>query len=218
MGSNIRNLIEGFKGYFLAKKLTNSEAAVTWDLYVSENPLPKEVLSSINGDLRDIVVSHLSREERDTIGSLFLETDQKEDDKLDICSELLSNNPIIERYIQIRGHLSEDSQKKVAQKIAENIYQNLDEKSRGLLNVRVLYRYVLNIGFIEIPRYSKKDIVDFMKDYPSIFHSLESVYDSILRRYVYDELGRTPIDRTVLRGNELKKELSSLMENIKNGS
>ena len=125
--------------------------------------------------------------------------------------QILTESEIFKDYLtKIRPHLSSEENKKFAEKLAQRIYGHLNKDQQICYGFDKITHYILNLGFINIPRVSNQQIYTYTKKYKSLFKDCPDAFDRIADRWVEEEIAKTPRNKTDEKIAELKEQLKEL--------
>lgn len=99
--------------------------------------------------------------------------------------------------------------------LASVLYAKLGSEAKRELTERMILRKSLNLGYIRLPRASHRQGCDFIVKYPALFKHEAEVLESMVERFVDEELSRTPIEETAEKIQALKKEVEKIYGSVK---
>src|SRR3989338_413434 len=169
--------------------------------------------------LSAVVFGCLTDEQKNRIGALFHEPDVSmrllSRNQVEVLEEKVLHSEEVQDYRQFRMYLTKEQNQRLASKLSAILHGRLDEKTKGLLDQKTIITYILNMGFIQVPRVTHREAIEFVQRYKSLFQNEEDVLYHILERYVDEELTRVPVEGTSQMVVQLKNEITQLYEEIR---
>ncbi len=225
----LKRTISEFEDFFyqttLNNRLSNPQSAdLTFRDFISSpryGRIRRMLETNLDEDgLEGVVYRHLTPDQKKTIGALFHVADNNQDlNHLDEKSEILEKNLHKKQeyidFLRVRDLLTREQREKLASKLAKVLYGKMSEEEKRLLNEKNIRRYLLNVGFIRANRPAHREIIGFIKNYPSLFNGEEDVISQIIERYADEELAITPVAYTSRRIRELRREIKLLYSSVK---
>jgi len=220
--SQLVRILDQFRPYYLQKKLQkkNVKGDSLFFEFIEKNH--KEFHNQLNNQCKsegraksDIISSYLSEDQKNIYGPLFQTTEQEELQYRTKIDKIVSSSKEVKEFRRnIQPFLNPEQNEHFVGKLANLLYNNLDEKEKNNINPFRIKTYILNLGFIRISRISRKDAPKFVIKYKSLFRNEQEVLQNIVERYVDEELASTPIEKTSQRIAELKQEVKTLYEGV----
>jgi cell fate (sporulation/competence/biofilm development) regulator YlbF (YheA/YmcA/DUF963 family) len=229
----IQRIIGDFEEFYFRETLKsriegNDSASVSFRDFINkkEYTSDKERLESqLNGsgkydNLEQIIFENLTEDQKKRIGGLFhvgireFFDGQTTNRKATIIDTHIAKTPEYQGFLDVKDYLKDDEKEKLATKLSKLLYSQLGDEERQVIDEGSIKRYLLNIGFIRAKRVSHRKAIDFIKEYPSLFHNEESVLSHILERYIDEDLTNTPVEDTSQRIKDLKQEVRELYRSI----
>lgn len=224
--NRIQKVIGEFEKYFFleslkAKREGNSSKEISFGDFISlpeYYPLIEELQKKSNDldGLEQIVFENLTEEQKARIGGLFHTPSQNGDShhynrqnlqkQANIIDTSIVNSSEYQDFLNVKDSLTESELDILTSRLATLFHSRLSEEERKFVFQGTLKRHLMGVGFVQMRRAGYKEIIDFVKHYPSLFANEGDALFSIFRRYIDEELARTPIAKTKERIIELKKE------------
>ena len=134
---------------------------------------------------------------------------------------LLQSKELQEYRKNLQPHLSKEQNERCAEQISHYLWNKLTPEERGSITPERIKRHILNLGFVRQPRCNHREAYQFIVEYAPLFKTETDVLDCILTRYVDEQLfatgtNKTSAQDTKKRINELKQEVKTLYDKVKN--
>ena len=162
----------------------------------------------------DELVYRCLKEEGNALAPLFNSYGYFEEYHNNIMEDKILRTKEVQDIRKVQPYLNEEQSERIVGRLAKILYDKLDEETKKKTSSERVKTYILNLGFIKLPRLSHKGVCDIIIRYKPLFKNEQEVIDSIVSRYADEELAITPITDTSSRIKEIKKEIIEMYEGI----
>jgi len=143
------------------------------------------------------IYGSLQGDTRTAYGAIFMNADDYEEMELQeriIEEEILTSSTLQMYRRTVQPYLSEKQNKTMTERIAKLLFDKLTKEGKEKLTMGRIKTYILNLGFIRLPRTNHKEAVDFIIEYHSLFEGQEDVKYHIVERFMDEEILKMPRD------------------------
>lgn len=134
---------------------------------------------------------------------------------INILERVILPKPEVEEYRKnIQPFLTAGQNERFAEKLAAMLYEKLDDETKKVLTTRKICTYILNLGFLRLPRVSHRTAIKFIVRYKPLFKNETEVLESVLERLVEEEVAATPIEQTREKIASLKEEMQKIYRTV----
>ena len=221
--NGIRKAVDLYSGHFYWRSCKKQESLGFWDFVKSlkgRHALFRKELSNFaikNGYLEsELILQAMTEKQKHDLGGKFFDSfdeefsSYKREENEGIEKIVLSSPELQEFRKTIQPYLDKDSNIRILAKFAKTLYEQMTDEQKKDYSEKKVFFTILNIGFLRIPRVSHRAACDFIVKYPALFRDEQEVVDSMVERFVDEELSSTPINQTKNKTGELRDYVRNL--------